>query len=165
MSTPNIHLRPIEKSDFEALYAVDQACFPRGVAYSRWDLRWFMTRRGAFGYAAQLLPGAGIESMQNAIVGFILAWESKREGHIITLDVVEPYRRQSIGTLLMQKTEEDFNKAGIEVAVLEVSVSNLAAQAFYQKFGYKITERLRSYYPSGEDAFEMACRFEDFSHA
>lgn len=162
MSKPKILIRPIVKTDFDGLYAIDQSCFPQGVAYTRWELRWFLSRRGALGYVAEVAPEKQMKLKEDRVAGFIVAWlEPRKAGHIITLDIVEAYRRQHIGSELMQKVEEDFKAAGVRVVVLEVSVKNDSAQEFYKRFGYEVSERLRNYYPTGEDAFEMVRWFED----
>ena len=162
MRGPSDLLRPIDKSDFETLYSIDQACFANGVAYSRFEMRWFMSRRGAFGFVAEL-PQKKEEagSSEHSVIGFILAWKGQKQvGHIITLDVLEPYRRQSLGSRLMRQVEERFRENGVRIAVLEVSAENHAAMEFYKKFGYQVTERMRGYYPNGEDAFEMVRWFD-----
>ncbi|MGB7624090.1 MAG: GNAT family N-acetyltransferase, partial [Terriglobia bacterium] len=84
-----------------------------------------------------------------------------KAGHVITLDVLERYRRLHIGSKLMKKVEEEFHDAQIRVALLEVSVNNTPAQEFYKSFGYKVNERLKNYYPTGEDALEMVHWFEE----
>lgn len=157
-----VSVRSIEKRDFDALHAIDQACFPRGVAYSKWELRWFLSRRGAFGYLAELDGRGGEGAAGSSIIGFVVAWKvDHKAGHIITLDILEPYRRRRIGSTLMKKVEEEFHRAYIRVALLEVSVNNTAAQQFYRKFGYEVSERLKKYYPTGEDALEMVRWFDE----
>lgn len=156
MPKPGPKIRLIADKDLEELYAIDQSCFPTGVSYSKDELRWFATRRGALGYVAEWIPESETPPAGKPIVGFILAWMKPRQiGHIITLDILENFRRRSIGSKLMNPVEEDFRKAAIRMAVLEVSVKNLPAQAFYKKFRYRTAERLAAYYPNGEDAFEM----------
>ena len=151
--TSSFTLRPIDKSDFEKLYAIDQACFPQGIAYTRWELRWFLSRRGALGYVAEIEVA---EQEIPIIAGFVVAWmKEHKAAHIITLDVLEPYRRQSVGKTLMQKLEEDFRREAVRVVVLEVAVNNTAAQHFYKTIGFEVAERLKNYYPNSEDAFEM----------
>ncbi|MBZ5537100.1 MAG: GNAT family N-acetyltransferase [Acidobacteriia bacterium] len=162
MSKIHVSIRPIEKSDFETLCEIDQACFPPGVAYSTWEMRWFLTRRGAFGFLAEVGDKENLPPGGSPIAGFIVAWKVQgKAGHIITLDILERYRRLHIGSNLMKKVEEEFRKAEIRVALLEVSVNNTAAQEFYKGFGYKVNERLKNYYPTGEDALEMARWFEE----
>lgn len=153
MPASPFNIRPIDKSDFEKLYAIDQACFPQGVAYTRWELRWFLSRQGALGYVADI---KAVEQEIPVIAGFIVGWIKKQKAaHIITLDVLEPYRRQSVGKTLMRKLEEDFRREAVRVVILEVAVSNITAQHFYKQFGFEVAERLKNYYPNSEDAFEM----------
>lgn len=162
MSKIHFSIRAIEKADFETLCEIDQACFPPGVAYSRWEMRWFLTRRGAFGFLAEIGDKANIPPGDSPIIGFIVAWKVEgKAGHIITLDILERYRRLHVGSSLMKKVEEEFRKSQVRVALLEVSVNNTAAQEFYRGFGYKVNERLKNYYPTGEDALEMARWFEE----
>lgn len=156
MPEAGLNIRSIVEKDLEHLYAIDQSCFPSGVSYSRDELCWFATRRGALGYVAERIPEKKIQSKERQSIGFILAWMKPRQiGHIITLDILENFRRRSFGSQLMNRVEKDFRAAAIQMAVLEVSVNNFPAQAFYKKFGYRISERLAAYYPNGEDAFEL----------
>jgi ribosomal protein S18 acetylase RimI-like enzyme len=41
------------------------------------------------------------------------------------------------------------------MVMLEVRVSNLAAQQLYRSCGYSITQRMNGYYQNGEDAYLM----------
>ena len=61
---------------------MDRTCYPRGIAYSRRTLRWFLARPGAYCLVAE---------SGESLVGFILAEAEGPEGHIITLDVVESH--------------------------------------------------------------------------
>jgi [ribosomal protein S18]-alanine N-acetyltransferase len=162
MSEIPFSIRPIAKADFETLCEIDQACFPPGVAYSRWEMRWFLSRRGAFGFLAEIEDKTQVPPGNGSIIGFIVAWKVQgKAGHIITLDVLERFRRLHVGSKLMKRVEEEFHSARIRVALLEVSVTNTPAQEFYKSFGYKVNETLKNYYPTGEDALEMVCWFEE----
>ncbi len=161
MTSSGLTIRPIEKEDFDELYAIDQACFEPGVAYSRSELRWFLSRKGAFGFVAQLTGDSIHSQSRQPIVGFILAWkQANRLGHIITLDVLDQFRRKTIGTQLMNRASKEFTSSGVRLVVLEVSVKNAPAQAFYRKFGFQMVDRLRNYYSNGEDALALEAWFE-----
>jgi ribosomal-protein-alanine N-acetyltransferase len=47
------HLREYRKEDFERLWAIDQACFPPGISYSRSELVSYIKRRNAFTIVAE----------------------------------------------------------------------------------------------------------------
>ncbi len=41
-------IRDFQPSDFDALWRIDQDCFPPGISYSRTELKLYMRRRGSF---------------------------------------------------------------------------------------------------------------------
>ena len=84
-----ITTRGYEAKDFARLHRLDQDCFPPGIAYSKWSLRYYLS-----------LPGADCLVAEDGkdLAGFILAEDHPPLGHIITLDVAEKYRRRGVGT-------------------------------------------------------------------
>lgn len=144
-------LRAVEASDLEALYRLDQQCFPPGIAYSRADLRGFLGQAQSFGFAANRADGT--------LLGFILA-ETRRVGgslvgHIITIDVAAEARREGLGAVLMRKVEDRVRLAGVSTVRLEVSEDNLGAQNFYRLLEYQPLGRIRGYYLGRIDAIVM----------
>ncbi len=80
-----------------------------------------------------------------------------RKGHIVSIAVLEPYRRKGIGEALMRsslKKMKEVYKA--EEAYLEVRISNYPAINLYKKLGFREVKILRHYYADGEDAYLMA---------
>ena len=142
-------LRPYRPADFETLYQIDQACFPKGIAYGHAELRIYLHSPGAHCLLADV---AGITA------GFILTERSRRVAHIITLDVLERHRRQKIGSLLLAAAEQDAVSHGATQIVLETATTNQAAIAFWQQHGYREFGTVENYYGLGLDAFEMRKR-------
>ena len=108
--------------------------------------------RQLFGLAPYQSPPAG-----DLIVGYVGIWFMTDEAHITSIAVKEGYRRLGIGELLML--------AGIELAMamkarlmtLEARVSNIAAHALYEKYGYRKVGVRKSYYMDNkEDAVIMS---------
>jgi ribosomal protein S18 acetylase RimI-like enzyme len=139
-------LRRYRASDFETLHAIDQACFPKRIAYGRLELRIYLRSAGSHCIVAEM---AGV------IAGFILTEISAELAHIITLDVLEPYRRKSIGSRLLQAAESDAITQGAACVYLETATTNKAAIALWKKHGYREMGTLKNYYGGGLDAFEM----------
>jgi ribosomal protein S18 acetylase RimI-like enzyme len=145
--TPSIHLRSFETSDLETLYQIDQACFPPGVSYSRHELAGFISHRNSQTWVAQ----AGDD-----IVGFLVASRDRqRVSHIVTIDVVERWRRHRVGTTLMDAAEEEAQRQNSALIYLETAEDNFAAQVFYQKRGYVRWKLLQRYYGNGTSAWTM----------
>ena len=89
------------------------------------------------------------------VAGFILAELAPDEGHIITLDVLEDYRRQGIGSLLLSAAENEAASRGGKRMVLETATTNKAAIALWGKHDYRQVGTIEDYYGRGRDAFRM----------
>ena len=151
MGPPGLILRPYSPSDFETLHKIDQACFPKGISYGRNQLRTYLRSPGSYCVLAEI---GGV------VAGFILIEIAGEFAHIITLDVLEPYRRISIGSLLLEDTEQEAASRGARSMVLETATTNHAAIALWKKHGYRRSVTIENYYGPGLDAFEMQKQLE-----
>jgi ribosomal protein S18 acetylase RimI-like enzyme len=97
-------------------------------------------------------PGPATHGM---LAGFILTERSREFAHVITLDVLERFRRQSIGSLLLQAAEQEAASHGVACMYLETATTNKAAIALWKKHGYRETGTIENYYGRGQNAFEM----------
>lgn len=80
-----------------------------------------------------------------------------KKGHVVSIAVLEDYRRKGIGTELLRasmKSMKEYYNA--EEVYLEVRVSNYPAISLYEKLGFKKIKQLKGYYADGEDAYLMA---------
>jgi ribosomal-protein-alanine N-acetyltransferase len=151
-------LRNYSPGDFETLYSIDQDCYPRGIAYSRRTLKWFLGVPGSDCVVAE----AQLERPSPApTVGFIITETERTEAHIITLDVVQEYRRAGVGTALLREAESRMGARGVRRVSLETATSNEAGVAFWQRHGYRGTGVLRDYYLGRMDAYVM---LKDLAH-
>ena len=146
IASKTIRLREYRPEDFEALYAIDQACYKPAIAYSRRELRNYLRFPGADCIVAE---AAGQPA------GFILTARQDRWGYIVTIDVLKAYRRHGLGTLLLQEAERKLASAGVNEISLETAINNASAIAFWKKHGYRTRGTIRGYYPGGVDAFSM----------
>ena len=146
MALSQIKLRSYLPSDFETLYRIDQICFPQGIAYGRFEMKVYLRVRGSY----CMLAESG-----NEIAGFILSELAPDEGHIITLDVLDQYRRNGVGSMLLEDAEREAASRGGKRMVLETATTNKAAIAFWKKHGYRQFVTIDNYYGPGLDAFGM----------
>lgn len=129
------------------MWKLDQECFPSALAYSRSELRAFLSQKTAQTIVAE---------RDGRVVGFVLGWRrSQVDGHVITLDVTASARRQGVGRRLLTELEARFRAAGVRRVQLETSVSNTSAIAFYEGLGYRKASRLAGYYGPGLHAWRM----------
>ncbi len=139
-------LRPYQLHDFEALYRIDHVCYPRGIAYSRRMLRSFL---------AQPHADCVVAEIGGTMAGFILTEAEWMLGHIITIDVLEKFRRTRVGSALLHAAEEHLAASGVREVELETATSNHAAIAFWQKHGYRTRGVYKGYYLGRVDALAM----------
>jgi [ribosomal protein S18]-alanine N-acetyltransferase len=146
----NVVLRPYDSADFDALFQLDRACYPPGIAYSKSMLRWFLRLRGLICTIAEA-TGSTADSIQ----GFILAEAEPPRGHIITLDVAQEFRRRGVGTALLHHAEQTAGARGIRLMELETATDNIAGVAFWSRHGYRTIGITPRYYLGRVDAYFM----------
>jgi ribosomal-protein-alanine N-acetyltransferase len=144
-------LRPVFQEDFPKLYALDQACFAPGIAWSKAELQYFLKYPGNLGVIA--------EDPAGHIAGFTIAGKQLRKGavlgRLITIDVDPALRRRGVGHMLLEETERLLRDAGAKALLLEVAVDNAMAQSFYERHGFVRTGRIPGYYMGRIDALVM----------
>ncbi len=163
----NFAIRDFQPADLDALWRIDQECFPPGISYSRTELKLYLRRRGAFGLVAMSTQpereapkptGASMqqrepaESPAGSIAGFIVAEVEHGKGHIITIDVVAAARRHGVGSLLIRSAEDRLRASDFPLVELETAVDNISALAFYKRHGYTVVATIPRYYSNGVDA-------------
>ena len=149
------HVRQYQPLDFPRLLEIDQACFVEGIAYSKEEMRYFLSTPTA-------LSLVGLQAEE--IVGFIIADRfrprraSRSMGKIITIDVAPAAQHSGLGTLLMSAAERELKSAGCDYVSLEVAVDNEPALKFYKKHGYSVLKVLPRYYLDSIDGLLMGKR-------
>ncbi len=139
-------LRAYQPDDFETLYEIDQACYDPEIAYSRRELRQYMRFRGVECVVAEA---------EGKMAGFCLAAGEGGLGYVITMDVLEAYRRHGIASGLLEAVEERLASRKVREVWLETATDNDAAIAFWQRHGYRKHGIRKNYYPGGRDAHTM----------
>jgi len=109
-------LRTYNPDDFETLYEIDQACYEPEIAYSKRELRTYLRFSGAECIVAE----ANAE-----IAGFCISAHRDRLGYIVTIDVLEKFRRQGAATAILNEVERRLADNGVR----EVAIAPAAAAA------------------------------------
>jgi ribosomal-protein-alanine N-acetyltransferase len=148
-----MHLRAFRSDDLETLYKIDQACFAPGISYPREELSRFINQRGSTTWVAE-------ESGE--IGGFLIAErQAQKVAHIVTIDVVDCWRRRGVGRLLMDAAEHWAREQKLLLVYLETAEDNTAAQAFYEARGYRKVDSVVNYYSDGTSAWVMLKRLKE----
>ncbi|HEX5939625.1 MAG TPA: ribosomal protein S18-alanine N-acetyltransferase [Dehalococcoidia bacterium] len=90
------------------------------------------------------------------IVGLIGVWKMVDAAHVVTFAVRESFRRQGIGSLLIDRAFRVAVDEELPAITLEVRVSNTDAQGLYEKWGFRRAGIRKNYYSDNrEDAVIM----------
>ena len=122
---------------------------------SRWGwAAYYAELKGANRDLMLIAKPSGIESR---IAGYIVARETAGELHINNVAVRAEYRRCGIGGALLGRVLQEARRRKANAAFLEVRSANHAAQALYEKCGFKAIARRADYYSEPrEDAVVMS---------
>ena len=82
-----------------------------------------------------------------------------KKGHVVSVSVMEEYRGKGLGSALIDEAVKGVKIRQCGELYLEVRCSNTAAVKLYEKLGFSIIQRLKTYYRDGEDAYVMAIDF------
>jgi ribosomal-protein-alanine N-acetyltransferase len=90
------------------------------------------------------------------VVGFMIYELHKTRLHILNFAVAKNMRMRGVGKQMADKLASKLSSQRRTRITLEVRETNLPAQLFFKKVGFKATNVLRSYYEdSPEDAYVM----------
>lgn len=100
--------------------------------------------------------GNPVTTPQDKIAGFAGCWIMADEIHVTEIAVRGSHRNRGIGHLLLISLIELGMKYKVNTATLEVRLSNITAQALYEKFGFEKVGQRKAYYSDNkEDAIIM----------
>ncbi|MGB8540896.1 MAG: N-acetyltransferase [Candidatus Acidiferrales bacterium] len=139
-------LRDYKPDDFDTLYEIDQACYEPGIACSKRDMRAYLQFPGVECILAET---------PREITGFCISARQRTRGYIVTIDVLQKYRKIGIGSALLREVERRLAANGVREVGLETATDNESAIAFWNKHGYRTLGVAKGYYPGGRDAFAM----------
>jgi ribosomal-protein-alanine N-acetyltransferase len=146
-------IRNYRNEDFQTLLAIDQSCFAPEIAYSAFELKTYINRKGSFTFVAESpeqIEGSG--GRETSIVGFIVGEQTRAIGHIVTIDVRAAARRHRVGSALLDLAEKQLRLRNSNFVRLETAVNNISALSFYKRHGYHVIKTIPRYYSSGVDA-------------
>lgn len=148
-----IEIMPMTSDDIDGVLKVEESCF--AIVWTRADFEREMNENKLAVYF--------VAKDGEKIVGYAGMWHVVTEGQITNVAVLDEYRGQKVGSLLMEaliKTAEEREMIGI---TLEVKISNYPAQKLYTKYGFKPEGFRKNYYKdTNEDAVVMWKYFENY---
>ncbi|WP_424357813.1 ribosomal protein S18-alanine N-acetyltransferase [Methanocella sp. MCL-LM] len=137
-----IHIRPFELDDSRVILDLEEEIFhePNPVLYSMIE-----------NYPTE---GFLVAEFNGEICGYLVGVLIMDEARVLLLAVKESYRKMKVGKTLMEYYI-DTVRSRANMVRLEVRVSNLGAQTFYFKLGFRFIGVVNKYYRNGDNAYIM----------
>lgn len=89
-------------------------------------------------------------------IGYGGMWQVLDEGHITNIAVHPEFRKNGVGSMLLNELLKEAKQRSIKALTLEVRKSNEGAKALYRKFGFEEGGSRKAYYADNhEDAIIM----------
>jgi ribosomal-protein-alanine N-acetyltransferase len=134
-------IRPFAISDLDYILQIELQSFPK----SPYDGATFINLHNLYPETFWVYVSPSPHQRENQILGYIVFTD---EGHIISIAVLPQHRRRGIGKELLKRA---MSMPHLKKMWAEVRRSNLEAQAFYLRLGFRMTGVVPNYY-GNEDA-------------
>ena len=133
-----INIRECKMDDLNKIIDIEETCFdnpyPDDVFFDYMDSELFLVAE------------------KRDIVGYIIADERGDKALIISIAVLPEYRREGIGSKLIEKVLEKIKN---DFVILTLRINNEEAYKFYQSLGFTYSGIIEDYYENSEDGVLM----------
>jgi len=145
-----VKIRPFEFDDSREILEIEESIFnePNPLLYAMIENR--------------PMEGFIVAEEEGEICGYLLGTIFMDESRILLLAVKNDRRRKGIGSMLVKEYLESV-KGRVSMVRLEVRSSNLAAQTFYFKQGFRFIGMVYNYYRNGDNAYIMIRPMENMT--
>lgn len=144
-----IQVRPMQLEDCQAVRKIDEACF---VPADRWELATFEKMFSYSTYHYCVAEQINAEDGNKILCGAAGINIGGDIADVMTVAVVEEYRKQGIGQQLLQWLIEQAEVHGCRTMLLEVREGNAAARNLYQTQGFTEIAIRKDYYAAPKEA-------------
>ena len=140
-----VQIRWLIRRDMPEVLDIEQQSFE--FSWTEEDFLCCLRQRNCIGMVAEC---------DHRIVGFMIYELHKAKLHVLNFAVDPEFRRNGIGSQMIEKLVDKLSQQRRQEIVLEVRESNLGAQLFFKQMGFKAVLVIRSHYDdTEEDAYVM----------
>ncbi|MBK9214964.1 MAG: ribosomal protein S18-alanine N-acetyltransferase [Chloracidobacterium sp.] len=141
-------IRPLTMEQLQDVLRLNIRCFRNGDNYTKHTFEYLLGEPRTLGFRTV--------NEEGDLVGFAFVMVNENNAaHLTTIGVAPEHRRRGIAAGLLDHVEDALRKREVGTIMLEVRVSNIAAQELYRRRNYTIVQRIGKYYNNGEDCFLM----------
>jgi ribosomal-protein-alanine N-acetyltransferase len=140
-------VEPLRRKHLAALMPIELSSYPKPWSVNVFNSELEMMRRGERTY---------LVAMQGrALLGYAGTLYAVDDAHVTNIAVGSKFQRQGVATRLLAELAWAAIERGSTGLTLEVRISNLGAQALYERFGFESAGIRKNYYENVEDAIVM----------
>ncbi len=146
-----VQIRWLVRRDMPQVLEIERASFP--IPWTEEDFLFCLRQRNCIGMVAE---------HGEQIVGFMIYELHKTSLQILNFAVHPAFRRQKVGSQMVEKLVDKLCQQRRREIRLEVRETNLPAQLFFRSQGFRAVAVLRNRYEdTDEDAYVMRLRLAD----
>lgn len=143
-----VHIRWMIRRDMDDAMEIESESFE--FPWSEDDFTRCLRQRNCIGMVAE---------HDDRIVGFMIYELHKTRLHVLNFAVAREHRRLGVGSQMLEKLVGKLSQQRRSRILLEVRETNLPAQLFFRKCGFRAVSVLRDFYEdTTEDAYLMQFR-------
>lgn len=140
MGGSDYHIHPVSRGHAKALSELHKGCFSKG--WSHLEFESFFERAGVFAAIAY--------HKEKQPVGFVLCWLIEDQCDLLSMGVLQEYRRDGVGQMLLDYALDNARSLGATHMMLEVNVNNTAAHTLYEAQGFEKFSLRKGYYSNSD---------------
>jgi ribosomal-protein-alanine N-acetyltransferase len=148
VSAPAVRIRAGDPQDLPAVQRIERASFA-----DPWPATALLQELAPSALRLPLILEVG-----GTVIGYLMAWHTPDQLHVLNVAIDPAHRRQGHGRRLLEVALTAARRTGAREVTLEVRPGNTAALAMYRALGFQQTGRRPHYYAdTGEDALVLSC--------
>ncbi|KAG6614920.1 putative acetyltransferase (GNAT) family [Phytophthora cinnamomi] len=144
LAVGDVSFGPVDKENVHQLHDMNETLFP--VKYGDAFYEYVTDAPEGYCRLAYADDGTAIGSVCCEVEEVKIAGKRRYRLCILTIGVLEEYRRSKLGSLLLESVIAQARKDGLAYVYLHVHCTNTAAQRFYFAHGFEVTKLVRNYY-------------------
>lgn len=157
MEDKGFRVRIFRSDDLNRVMTINEECLPENYStFFYRDLYQRFPKTFIVAEADGAIQGYIMCRIERGLSKF-KTFRTARHAHVVSIAVMEAYRRRGIASEILLKAMENGVEAyNVTECFLEVRVSNQPAISLYEKLGFTNVNRKLGYYMDGEDALVLA---------
>lgn len=151
-TSPGEQIRWLIRRDMDEVLAIEKGCY--SIPWTEEEFICTLRNRNCIGTVFE---------DHHRILGFMIYELHKSRLHVVNLAVMPSKHRQKIGAKMVQRLVDKLSQQRRRLITVNVRESNLGAQLFFQKCGFRCVETIKNAYDDVvEDAYVMRYRIEQW---